>query len=93
MIFTTVMLFKKNEIFTGTSVNLPGIIMGLSWGLGTVLFIAALQHAKLSVTVPLTSLYPALTVILAFIFLGERLQARELMGIMLAISAAILLAK
>ena len=47
----------------------------------------------LSVSVPLTAVYPALTVILAFIFLGEKLSPREIAGVLLAIGSAALLAK
>jgi drug/metabolite transporter (DMT)-like permease len=58
-----------------------------------VLFIAALKYAKLSVTVPLTAVYPALTVLLAFVFLGERLGPKEIAGVLMAIGSAALLAK
>ena len=67
--------------------------MGLCWGIGTVLFIIALKDAKLSVTVPLTGLYPAITIILALVFLGEKLGAREITGVSLAVVSAMLLAR
>ncbi len=92
-VLCTVILLKKNDIFTGFTINYPALAMGLSWGIGTVLFIMALKDAKLSVTVPLTGLYPALTVMLAVVVLGERLGAREIAGISLAIVSAMLLAK
>lgn len=92
-IFSSIMLLKRNDILASYTINIPGLLMGLCWGLGTVLFISALQHAKLSVTVPLTSVYPALTVILAVLFLGEKLETREIIGIFFAISAAVFLAK
>lgn len=92
-IFTTLFLIKKEEILTGFTLNIPALLMGLSWGLGTVLFIIVLNHAKLSVIVPLTALYPAVTVILAFLFLGEHLGTREIAGVCMAIVAGALLAK
>ena len=67
--------------------------MGLIWGVGTVLFILALKYAKLSVLVPLSAVYPALTVVLALIFLGERLGPREIAGVVFAVISAGLLAK
>ncbi len=67
--------------------------MGLSWGLGTVLFIVALEKSKLSVLVPFTALYPAITIVLALLFLGEKLNFKEAVGIFFAISAGILLVK
>jgi transporter family protein len=67
--------------------------MGLSWGIGTILFIIALQPAKLSIIVPLTAIYPAFTVILSVLFLQERLDLREIIGIAFAIISVALLAK
>lgn len=92
-VFTTFVLYNRGVIFNNFSFNAPALLMGLTWGIGTVLFIAALKYAKLSVTVPLTAVYPALTVILAFIFLGEKLSPREIAGVLLAIGSAALLAK
>ena len=88
-----IILLKRNEIFSGFALNIPALLMGLSWGIGTVLFIIVLTDAKLSVIVPLTGLYPAITVILAFVFLGERLGVREVAGVSLAVVSAVLLAK
>jgi len=88
-----IILLKRNEIFSGFALNIPALLMGLSWGIGTVLFIIVLKDAKLSVIVPLTGLYPAITVILAFVFLGERLGVREVAGVSLAVVSAVLLSK
>ena len=92
-VLCTIILLKRSEIFTGFALNIPALLMGLCWGIGTVLFIMVLKDAKLSVTVPLTGLYPAITVILAFVFLGERLGVREIAGVSLAIVSVVLLAK
>ena len=67
--------------------------MGLSWGIGTVLFIFALKYAKLSIVAPLSAAYPALTVVLALVFLGEKLDIKEMAGIGFAIVSVALLAK
>ena len=92
-VFTTFVLFYRDTIFTNFSINVPALLMGLVWGTGTVLFILALKYAKLSVMVPLSAAYPALTVLLALIFLGERLGPREITGVVFAIISAGLLAK
>jgi len=92
-VLCTIILLKRNEIFSGFALNIPALLMGLSWGIGTVLFIIVLKDAKLSVIVPLTGLYPAITVILAFVFLGERLGVREVAGVSLAVVSAVLLSK
>jgi len=92
-VFTTFVLFYRDTIFTNFSINFPALLMGLIWGIGTVLFILALKYAKLSVLVPLSAIYPALTVVLALIFLGERLGPREIAGVGFAVISAGLLAK
>lgn len=92
-VLTTFLLVKKAEIFTNFSFNFFALLMGVLWGIGTILFIVALKNAKLSVIGPLVALYPAFTVILALVFLGERLAPRELIGVILAIISVALLAK
>ncbi|PYU92794.1 MAG: hypothetical protein DMG08_11750 [Acidobacteria bacterium] len=39
------------------------------------------------------ALYPLLTVLLAFLFLGERLSGRQWLGVSLAIAAGLLLSR
>lgn len=92
-VFTTFVIYYRNTIFTNFAINYPAILMGLCWGIGTVLFIIALKYAKLSIVAPLSAAYPALTVVLALLFLGEKLEIREMAGIGFAIVSVILLAK
>jgi transporter family protein len=92
-VFTTFIIWNRNAVFNNFSVNFPALLMGLSWGVGTILFIIAIKYAKLSVLVPLSAVYPALTVLLALVFLGERLGPREIAGVVLAVTSAALLAK
>lgn len=84
---------KKHDILTNFSFNIYALLMGLTWGLGTIFFIIALQPAKLSVIVPLTALYPAITVLLSLLFLHERIELKEVIGIALAILSIVLLSK
>lgn len=92
-VFFTYFIFKKSEILSGFSFNYFALAMGLTWGIGTVLFILALESSKLSLITPLTALYPAVTVILAYLFLAEKLELRELVGILLAILSIFLIVK
>ena len=92
-VFTTFVLYNRSVIFDNFAMNYWALLMGLTWGIGTVLFIIALKYSKLSLLVPLSAVYPALTVILALIFLGEKLGPRELTGVGFAIVSAALLAK
>jgi transporter family protein len=93
IVLTSFVLLKRGEISQGFSFNYFGLLMGLSWGIGTVLFIFALQTTRLSVFIPVTSLYPAITVLLSLLFFQEHLETREIIGIIFAIASGVLLAK
>lgn len=45
-------------------------LAGVLGGLGYILFVKALESGKASVVIPLTALYPAVTVVLAALLLG-----------------------
>jgi len=61
-------------------------------GLGALTSFSALEcGGKASVVISLISLYPLLTVAIAVLFLHERLAPLQILGIVLAIAAAILL--
>jgi transporter family protein len=69
-----------------------GIIAGGANAFGTWFLFAALERgAKASVAVPLTALYPLITLVLAFVFLGERLSALEWTGVVLALCGGVML--
>ncbi len=69
-----------------------GIPSGLLGSLGTLAFVAAGQHADLGVVAVLTSLYPAVTVLMARVMLGERLGALQRVGLLFCSSAIGLIA-
>ena len=74
----------------------PALVPMLSAGIldtsANALFIAATQHGRLDVTSVLSSLYPASTVILARIFLKERMSAAQDAGIVCALISIALIA-
>jgi transporter family protein len=59
---------------------------------GTLLFYQALARGKASVVLPMTAMYPALTVVLALLILGEVVSLKQGLGILFALIAVILLA-
>lgn len=93
VVLTVFVLLKRSDIFTDFHLNYPALLMGLSWGVGTVLFILALDSVRLSVFVPLTALYPAVTVLLSVAFLKEELELREAVGVFLAIISVLMLSR
>lgn len=69
-----------------------GSLAGMLDVTGTVCFIRATQTGRLDAAVMLTSLYPAVTVILARIFLREHFTRWKLVGILAALLAVPLIA-
>jgi drug/metabolite transporter (DMT)-like permease len=68
----------------GGRARLLAVITGVAGAAGTILFFVATHHGLLAVTAVLTSLYPAVTILLARVMLGERLTALRLAGLGLA---------
>jgi len=66
---------------------------GVGAALGTVCFYLLLARERASLTVPMTSLYPALTVLLSVLFLKESLNGLHLLGIVFALAAVALLSR
>jgi transporter family protein len=71
---------------------LIGTLDGITNSLGALFLYMSLESgAKASIAVPLTALYPLLTVLLAVVLLGERVRPLHWVGIILAVVAAILM--
>ena len=68
------------------------VITGATGTSGTILFFFASHQGFLAVTAVLTSLYPAVTIVLARTLLGERLTALRLAGLILAAACVALIA-
>jgi bacterial/archaeal transporter family protein len=66
---------------------------GMSTGFGLFFFFRALSTGNASVVVPLTSLYPVVTVLLSWLFLGENPSPRQWTGLALAMAAVWLLSE
>jgi uncharacterized membrane protein len=63
---------------------------GVLTGAGNLLYLAATGHGQLAVVAVLTSLYPAMTVILARLFLAEHWTRVQVMGLLSAALAVVL---
>ncbi len=87
------LLFKE---LLPLKIDATGIAWALLTGalgtLGTLFLYLTLRAAPASVVVPLSALYPVVTVILAYIFLQEELSLTRLLGVACALAAVWLLA-
>ncbi len=69
-----------------------GLAAGLTGTLGYIFLIFSLNWGgKASIVIPLTSVYPAITVALSFFVLHEHLNFKQVIGIIFAIIAVVLL--
>lgn len=69
------------------------VAAGISGGFALFFFLKALASGPATVVVPLTSLYPVITVALGVTFLQESLTLRHIVGIILATAAVWLLSQ
>lgn len=67
-----------------------GILNGVLSGIGLLAFYAAVNRGKVSVVGPVTSLFPLLTVVLAFVFLRERLNRVQVAGVAFSLVAIVI---
>jgi len=69
------------------------LLMGILSALGSLAFFAAMKSSQASLIAPATSLYPALTVALAVLFLKERLNKVQLAGLVVAMVSIVILSQ
>jgi bacterial/archaeal transporter family protein len=87
-------LLWRGDGLSGLSwrVIVVGLLGGAANGFGSwALFEALEKGAKASVAVPLTALYPLITIVFARVFLAEILTFRQWIGIALAIAGGAML--
>ncbi len=76
-------------------IDAAGIGWGLATGalgaLGTLILYALLRAAPASVVIPMSGLYPVITVALAYIFLHEEISLTRILGVFCALAAVWLL--
>lgn len=82
----------RNVRLPGGRTGLLAAVTGVASASGTILFFLASHRGYLAVTAVLTSLYPAVTIVLARAVLGERLTVLRLAGLVLAAACVALIA-
>ena len=89
-IYVLIYIYYRPSISVGSPGFYPAIIIGLANPLAMVSNYLAMSKGKLSVVVPLISLYPILTVALSLFLLSEEITLTQGLGIIFAVIAIIL---
>lgn len=66
---------------------------GICASAGLVLVMLALSHASASTVIPVTAVYPALTVVVAAIFLSESFTVPKVIGTLLVVAGAVIIGR
>lgn len=82
----------RPKLYTAKPIAAPLAAIGLFDVAANALFAVATTHGLLSLVAPAASLYSAVTVILARIFLGERVPAVRVVAIAIALTGVVLIA-
>src|SRR3970040_2104665 len=89
MVVLAVLKFKPDVHPTGI---LLASLTGLLGNLGALSFLFAVRKGQVGLVSAFTALYPALTILLAMLLLGERLELRQWVGVGMAMVAMLLFA-
>ena len=68
-----------------------GILTGVTYGLGCLFYLMAVDKGKLVTVVTLTALYPLITIFCSFIWLDETINLKQALGIGFAVLSILLL--
>jgi bacterial/archaeal transporter family protein len=86
-----ILLRKQEAVSPYTSWNVFGLASGAGLALGLLCYYFALEESPASVLVPLTAIYPAISVLLSYALLHERPTFSQWVGVVFVIVGAILL--
>jgi len=85
-------LLKPQELFAKDPMGIVwALVSGVVGAIGGIAYFMLLANKDASMVVPATAIYPAVTAVLAFIFLRESLTLTKIIGIILATVAVYLL--
>ena len=88
---TYLMLAQPPQVAFTATLLLLVLATGLTGGLGQLCYSRALEHGPVAVVVPMYALSPIITVVLSVAFLGEHLNGRQILGVVLAFISSFIL--
>jgi transporter family protein len=87
-----VMIFRKQDSYLPhASWNIFGLISGAGLALGLLFYYMALEKGQVSIVVPLTAIYPIVSVLLGYAILKEKPSPLQWLGVFLVVLGAVLL--
>lgn len=86
------LLFRGIQPSLSSSAVKYAVLSGLFFGIGGLAYYAALRRGTTAATTTIAAMYFVVASVLAFLFLGEPLRVRDVIGIGLAIGAVAILA-
>jgi uncharacterized membrane protein len=90
-LFSTMALVTRQDLLVPRAALAPAIACGGLDMVANALYLVAVRQGQLSLVATLASLYPASTVLLARVVLGERLGAWQQLGVVAAVAAIVLI--
>lgn len=89
---TLVLLFsmKFKLDFNGKGISFA-ILSGVAGTLGSVFYNIAAKNGKISVVVVVTAMYPIVTILLSVILLNEKVQFKEIAGMVMAVISILII--
>lgn len=94
VIVYSLIVFKLKNLVQADKLGIGlAILSGAVGSLGLIGWYFLITKGEASTMVPLTALYPALTAVLAFIFLHESITLSKLLGILFSLIAIYLLSR
>ena len=86
----TLLLYLKPPIDVRSLGFVYSLAAGTMGAMGAIFFYIALGRGKASIVVPITALYPVITLALSLLLLQEKITATQAVGVALAILSLIL---
>ncbi|MFN3996019.1 MAG: EamA family transporter [bacterium] len=88
--FSTVSLFKNQNILDLKFFIIYALLAGITGGLGTFFLLKAYEKGNLATVTVLTALYPVISVLLGILILKEKLTITQIIAIILSLTAIVL---
>jgi transporter family protein len=85
------MIVRRGPALTADRLGIAyGVLNGVLATLGMLAFYAAMERGKASIVAPVTALFPIVTIVGSTLFLRERLNVVQCVGVCLALAAMLL---